>query len=320
MGDGRNAQNDVSNVNLNQAMGARGAQVPNLKGVGQSLADYGAGKTDLQGALSQAQAGGQMTEASDPNSFYNALATGPMSGSKLAENQVMGSGIQGQLYGQNGLLNRVGTEEQDLAKRGYSMQPEDYEAYGQASGDIARQYGQQEQSLASALADRGLSGSNAAQVGFTGLQGSKSEQLAGAQRKIANDRMDRNFQRLQANRNLMSQLGQQGEQAVGNQFGRNLAGVQNQQSDQLKNAQLGLEQQKASQDQRNQEFQQRESTKGPSLGGILGGIAGTAIGGATGGLSTGLGGAVQGLFGGSKQPTMDDKMKKSGGLYNSDLG
>jgi hypothetical protein len=147
-------------------------------------------------------------------------ATDPLQSSRIATQEVMNNPMLSQLFGKGGALERANSEEQSLASRGYSLQPEDHEAYGQASGDIARMFGQQEQSLAQALASRGQSSAGAAGRSFAGLQGNKMEQLAGLQRKIADDRMNMNMQRLGQTRNFLSQMGNQGQQAIQQQYGR----------------------------------------------------------------------------------------------------
>ena len=157
------------------------------------------------------------------------LATDPLTGSRLATDQVRDNAILGKLYGEGGALDRSNVEEQELAKRGFSLQPEDYEAYGQASGNVARMFGTQEQGLSQSLADRGLGAapSGAAGVGFTGIQGNKMEHLAGLQRQIADNRMNMNLKRLNDTRDYMTKLGGMGENAIQNQYARNLSGVEN---------------------------------------------------------------------------------------------
>lgn len=160
--------------------------------------------------------------------MMNELATGATTGSKFATEQVQNNPILGQLFGQGGALERTNQQEKDLSSRGYSLQPEDYEAYGQASGNLARMFGQQEQNLSQSLADRGLSQapSGAAGAGFSGLMGNKNEQLGQLQTQIAQQRMQSNMQRLADTRNFMSQLGAQGANDIQQQYGRQLAGAQ----------------------------------------------------------------------------------------------
>lgn len=166
-------------------------------------------------------ANGGIKTAADNSKYYN-----PESATQVATGQVQSNPMLSGVFGQGGTMDRTNKEEQDLASRGFSLKPEDYEAYGQASGDIARQFGQSDQSMAQALSDRGLSNSGAAGAAFTGSQGNKMEQLAGIQRKIANDRMNMNMQRLGQTRNFLSGLNQQAGNEIGNQFGRNIQGNQ----------------------------------------------------------------------------------------------
>lgn len=114
------------------------------------------------------------------------------------------------MFGQGGMQSRLDAEERNLAGRGFSLQPEDIEAYGQTSGDIARLFGQQEQAAAQSLASRGLAAapSGAAGVAFSGLQGNKMEQLARAQMQIAQQRMQNNMERLNQTRQLQRGLAQ----------------------------------------------------------------------------------------------------------------
>lgn len=120
------------------------------------------------------------------------------------------------LFGQGGLQSQLASEQQNLSSRGYELQPQDHEAYGQAAGDISRQFGQQEQDLSKMLARRGLGGasSGAAGAGFSGLAGNKNEMLAKAQTDIAQKRMADTTQRLQQTRNMMGQLSQYGTQSA----------------------------------------------------------------------------------------------------------
>lgn len=177
---------------------------------------------------------GQQTE------LASALATGPLSGSRFATEQVMSNPLLGQLFGKGGELQKSISRADDLYNKGFQLQPQDIEAYGQASGDIARLFGQSEQSAAQSLANRGLAAapSGAAGALFSGIQGNKNEQLAKAQMNIANMRMQNTMQRLAQQQNLMAQLGAQGQQAIGNQFQQQLAGAQGVKSGLVNQAQL----------------------------------------------------------------------------------
>lgn len=125
-------------------------------------------------------------------------------------------------------LKQLQDEQNKLATEGYGLNQNDYEAYGQASGNIARLFGQQEQNLAQSLADRGLGGvtSGVGASQFSGLMGNKNEQLARAQQDIAQNRMQMNQQRLAQTRNFLAQLGNQRTGLVEGQTDRNV-GQQN---------------------------------------------------------------------------------------------
>ncbi len=199
-------------------------------GLMQRLAEYGAGTGGTaQNALNN-YANELGLDGSQKTELANAMATNPLSGSRMANEQVMNSPILGQLFGKGGQLEQASGRVTDLANRGYSLQPEDNEAYGQASGNIARMFGAQEQGLGQSLANRGLAqgGSGAAYAGFAGLQGNKNEQLANSQRQIADNRMQMNQKRLVDAQNYTSQLGGQADQAITNQYNRQLAGAKQQ--------------------------------------------------------------------------------------------
>lgn len=161
-------------------------------------------------------------------------------GSRLAAQEIQNNPLTTNLFGKGGLNDRLGTEEQDLASRGYSLQQPDHEAYGQVSGNISRQFGQQEQDLSKSLARRGLGGgsSGAAGAGFSGLAGNKNEMLAKAQTDIAQKRMADTAQRLQSTRAMMGQLGAQGASLQDDQYSRQIAGAKNRQQNITNSAQL----------------------------------------------------------------------------------
>lgn len=246
----------------------------------------GAALGGLSGALANQKEGG--TQADNYYSKYlnpwqaksNIDAASNMTANanvKDATDRVQNNAIYGGLFGQGGQLSQAEGEATDLANRGFSLKPEDYEAYGQASGNIARMFGQNEQSLSQSLANRGLSNSNIAGAQFSGLQGNKNEQLAGLQRQIANDRMKMNLERLGQTRNFMSQLGQQAQNAVGQDINSNLAAGQQE-------YQMGMGQLGALQGQANEGLQQQQQTQHSSglsnaLGGMMsGGLAGGQLG------------------------------------------
>jgi hypothetical protein len=241
-------------------------------------------------------ANGEVDLGGSTEELINQLASSPLTGTKFATDQVQNSSLFGGLLGKGGALDRANAEEQDLATRGYSLKPEDHEAYGQASGDIARLFGSQEQGAAQSLADRGLAAapSGAAGVAFSGLAGNKNEMLAKAQTDIADRRMQNNMQRLNSTRQFMNQLGGLGEQAVQGQFNRNMSGIQNNYNQKAGTAQMEMGQQGQMQNQINTQFEQQQATKGPGIGDIAMGLGAAGLGAMTGGIGTAAGASIGG--------------------------
>lgn len=136
---------------------------------------------------------------------------------------------QDSLAGIMGDVGNVRGEERNLATRGFSMQPEDYEAYGQAAGNIAREGAAGDASLAQAMASRGLGTSGMAGRAFAGRQGNKAEQMRQSQMQLAKQSMDTNMQRLMQARQFQIQLLGQQEQSLGRQqqFGLQGSGAKN---------------------------------------------------------------------------------------------
>lgn len=166
------------------------------------------------------------------NSLLNPDSIGQSAAEGVQNNPLLKS-----LYGQGGLQSQLATQGQDLASRGFQMQGQDYEALGQAQGDITRQYGQYDDQLAKQLQARGLGGaaSGAAVRGYSGLLGNKFEQLAKAQTDIAQKRLENAQGRLQQNYQMQAQLGQQAAGAQEQQAQRSLSARQ-QQASELSNA------------------------------------------------------------------------------------
>lgn len=259
----------------------------------RALADYGQGNINLADAMKVGK--GVDVQQDEINQL---LATDAMAGSRFATDQVNSNPIMGRLYGsgQDSALSRALAEEKQLASRGFSLQPEDYEAYGQASGDITRQFGQQEQSLAQALADRGLSAgaSGAAAVNFSGLAGNKNEQLAKAQMGIADMRMKKNLERLNSTRQHMNQLGNQSQNAIQDQFNRQMSGAEFKRGN-LQNA-ANLSRQQSAQDFQGMQGQiaGQRAAKGKTL---LDAAGSGLYSGVEGGTSALVGGAIGGAGG-----------------------
>jgi hypothetical protein len=218
------------------------------------------------------------------------LFTDPTTGTLAATDQVKNNDLFKGVFGEGGLNDRILSEEQDLAKRGFSLQPEDYEAYGQASNETARMFGQEENSLAQALAARGLSAapSGAAGVAFSGLMGNKHERLASAQRKIADDRMKMNLERLNSARNFAMEGNKLAQAAVGDQFARNRQGV-NDYNNTLKDSANAA---RMAQEQENVGFEQVEATRGPTFGEFMGDLGSMALGNFGGGLGKAAGSSL----------------------------
>lgn len=198
-------------------------------------------------------------------------ATDAATGSNYATKQVQNNPILGQLFGNNGALSGALGKEQDLQKQGFQLTPDDKEAYGQASGDIARMFGQSENNLSQSLANRGLSAgpSGAAGASFSGLQGNKNEQLAKAQTNIANQRMQNTMQRIAQQQKFATDLGQQGASAINDQFGRQLSGSQHQRDTLAKSAGMTADQNNAQNQYGLQSAQYEQENKPANFGDMI---------------------------------------------------
>lgn len=244
-------------------------------------------------------------ETFDENAFMQQLTTDPSSAQRYMTDELRSNPLTKGLIGEGGLLdqNTAAYKEQfDIATGKTPMGTSDRELYGQLSGDIARMYGSQEQSLAQSLADRGLAAApnGAAAVQFSGLQGNKMEQLAKAQQSVAQQRVQNAMQNAQMAGNMSLQLGNFGQNAMSNLYNRNMSGRQQSMSELASSAGQDLAQQQAQQNALNTQFEQIQSTKGPSFGEVLGGALTGGLGAATGGLGAAVGKGLGGsLFGGS---------------------
>ena len=228
------------------------------------------------------------------HAFQEELVFNPLTGTMMASEQVRDDPVLSKLFGKEGLLSRAETEEKDLAGRGYSLQQEDHEAYGQTSGNLARMFGQQEQDVAASLASRGLAAapSGAAGQAYSGLAGNKYEQLAKAQTDIAQKRMQTNMQRLQQTRSLMQGLGSDYGNQLSNQYNRNMAGIQARRGNTGAMAAQQQNQQGMAQGQANTAFEQKESTRTPGFGETMANLGTNFVGQLGGGLGQGLGQAA----------------------------
>ncbi len=240
--------------------------------------------------------------------FMRQLATNPVTGGKLASYGVQNDPLlqggldteKGQLQqGQSLFGNQSGILDK-LQNQGYQLKPEDQSLYGQASGNIARQFGQQGNKASANLAMRGLSNSGAAGATFSGLAGNQNEMLAQAQQQIMQQRFQNTMQQVGQQQQFMNQLNSQNNQMAGKyadtagqyqgqEYNQNLAGIENQQkqsNDQFKNS---SDWQSLNQNEGNEQFGQRQAT---GLGATIGQAAG-----AFGTIAKGVG-ALTGLGGG----------------------
>ena len=275
------------------------AQIANL--VNQSNQVGNNGDLDEQDRSNQiAQIGDQISTLEAQKSsmsrgggsaLMDAIATGSGTGNKFASDQVLNDNLYSGLFGKEGLQGKsqglydkyssqVDEDREALKGRGegYGLQASDLEAYNQASGNIARQFGAQGNNLASMMADRGLSSgaSGPAAQAFSGLAGNQMEQLAQSQRAIAQQRIQTAMglaqSRMQAS--LMGQnnagqlslgIGQLGKQAQGQYYNQNLAGVMNRQGHSDRAAQLAIGNQAQQQDISNEFFSQQQATQSPGI-------------------------------------------------------
>lgn len=298
------------NKSLDDANNLANSQNPMERQVGQQLQGQLHGQLD---ALPQATQGGT---AFNQQALSNAIATDPMAGSLYAKSQVMSDPTLKGLFGDNGMQgqaeqgyttagNNLGQDRNAMMGRdeSYGLKDSDLAAYGQASGNIARQFGNQEQGLSQMLASRGLDqGPNGVAASkFSGLYGNKAEQLAGLQQNIAQQRINtaKDLAQTRTNQDLQeqaqsgalaSQLGQLGQSSINNQFNRQLAGAENQTNQQLANANTNMSNQAMNQNANNEAFAQQQATKTPDFGTALGGAVAGGLGGALGSIGGALGG------------------------------
>ncbi len=244
---------------LNEQNGVNGSQF-----LANRLNDYAQGNlssSDVLNTATRNYGSGDLT-GSERTGLMNALATGATTGSKFAREQVMGDPTQAGLYGQNGQLGNAEGRLSSLENQGYQLTPDDNTLYGQASGQIARNYGQQGNQMAQSLASRGLSNSGAAGAQFSGLAGNQNEMLAQAQQNIMQQRFQNTLGQIGQQQNFIGQLGGQYGNALQQQYGRQLAGAQNQ-TGQLAQAAGAQSGQNNSQNQYNMQAQNFEEQNKP---------------------------------------------------------
>lgn len=271
---------------------------------GQSQQDF----QDLLQRRAEAQTKKQGLGQLTGTAALDALATGVGTGNKLASEQVLSDPLYTGLFGEKGLSGQaqrnygkytgdIAADREALMGRdeSYGLKESDLAAYGQASDQIARLFGAQEQSLAQAMSDRGLGAapSGVSSQGFSNLYGNKTEQLKNAQFQIAQNRIntakDLASTRMNASLQAQNQAGQLGlglgnlaRGAQGQAYGQNLAGIASRRGDLKTAADLALSQQAQNQDILNEQFAQRQATRDPSLGEAM-------EGGFKSGVSSGIG-------------------------------
>lgn len=232
-------------------MGAGGGIVSGL------LANQKEGGKDAGNVFAQGITPEQTTalqNASFQGATKNQQYLDPSTGTSLATDQVQNNPMLSGMFGKGGTLDQTIQQESDQANQPWSLTNEDRSAYGQASGDIARQFGESDQSLAQALSSRGLSNSGAAGAAFSGSQGNKMEQLAKVQQNIAQQRFQSNLQRLGQTQNFLSQMGNQASGNIQDQYNRNASGLQQQST-------TGLNYLRSLQGQNNEQLKQQQQTQ-----------------------------------------------------------
>lgn len=221
----------------------------NLLGQGQALENQGSENSLNQYGLGnvtadQAMQGQYGLTPEGQQGFNNALATGATTGSKYATDQVQGNSLlsgglnseQGQLQAGQGLQSSQTDILNGLQNQGYNLTQGDNTLYGQESGQIANQFGQQANQTANSLASRGLSNSGAAGAAFSGIAGNQNQMLANAQQQISQQRFQNTMSQIGQQQQFIGQLNAQNNQAAGQyantgandinqQYGRQLQGA-----------------------------------------------------------------------------------------------
>lgn len=230
--------------------GSQGTKVPisaGNDGVNRMIADQTLGGAapfngSLQDYLNGASTSQQFLGASpggDQAAWDAAAAQDPFAGSRLATSEVQNNPVLGQLFGNSGLMGQEIAKEQQLQNQGFNLTPEDQTLYGQMSGNIARQFGQQGNQTMQDLASRGLASapSGASGAMFSGLAGNQNEMLAQAQQQIGQQRFQNTMQQISQQQNFINSLGQQAGNDINQQDARQLSGVQSRQQGQQNLAQ-----------------------------------------------------------------------------------
>lgn len=195
----------------------------NDNGAMNELNQYGMG--NVSGDELASKASGYV--GPEEQQFMNAAATGPSSGSQYAANQMAGNATQEGLYGPQGQLGNTENLINQEQNQGFNLTQGDNTLYGQEAGQIANQFGQQGNQASQDLANRGLSSSGAAGATFQGIAGNQNQMLANAQQQIAQTRFTNTQNQIAQNQNYASQLGNQYNSALQQQYSRQLSGAQN---------------------------------------------------------------------------------------------
>lgn len=255
----------------------------------------------------------------------NASTAGKFANEQLENNNAFYKGNE-QQFGQNQsfadqLRGNQQTDRDAMSGKDptYGLNEQDYTAYGQAAGNIARQSGQAEQGLAQSLAARGLSASpnGAAGVMYSGAEGNKLEALADQQRQISQARVDTarqqinnraqlNQQYLAGANSAMGQESQAGQSALNEQLGTQFQGRQANEGTLNNQTQLQQGQNQQQQNQTNTAFNQVNQTKTPSLGDTLGAAV-------SGGISSGVGSQMSDAVSGNGMQKMMGQGGSGGG-------
>ncbi len=271
-----------------------------LLGAVGGLVNSGNKGTNIGNALGMTPEQTARANEASQNYYQNVADTqraGGAQGQYNAATQALQSNpVLGQLFGKNGQMSQANNQLTQLNNQGFNLTPEDRTAYGQASGDITRQFGAQGQNLAQSLAARGMGQSGAAGAQFSGLQGSQQEQLAKLQQNIAQQRMQTTMQRIGQTQNFLANMGQQAQSGIGqnlgqqNQFTNTLANAAQFGQNQKHDVQAGLK------SQADTEFDtQKASPLGSMFNGAIAGMS--AMTGQGGGAMGGTPGQQKGSSG-----------------------
>lgn len=231
------------------------------------------GSRDAGNVWAEVNAPDNLSSKNLNQSLADAMSAQKANTAASAQNQVMNSPLYGQLFGQGGQMQNTGNQINQLMNSGFQLQPQDYQMYGQAAGQLARNTGGMENSLAQALASRGLSNSGVANQQFMTAEGNKNEQLGQQMLQLQQNRFAQNMQQLQGARQYMSQLGAQAQGAVGQTYGQNRQNAMDQYG-------MGMDYLGRRQDQSNENLKQQVGTAHPNslTNGLVGNMAGFAAG------------------------------------------